>query len=314
MLKVSEQDLDVLKQFERSFAADCQRCFNLRFCDPTYAIYNLKFLHKLGNTIEYTPVPPTQTIIASAVSEKDWITILKHCDITRHTVLNLAKMSGISPHSISAIISKYQILTSEFIRSNYEWIDWRSVSENERISVDVLLEHKNNIDWVSVSRQRRTICELLSIEHLVDWDVIVDTSDTFDAEFVRTFQWTIHFGKLSTKRLSAETILEFADSLEMSRVSINIPIDCIPFVDTVKDVIDWRVFIEVNEVFTYEFVATFYMYIDFEILSSKYLCVNILDHFANVINWTKIYRSRKYSPSIKKQFASRMWWDKLLQL
>lgn len=311
---VTATDLNILKRFSRSFTADCTRCPQLRFSDPVYATYNLEFLHRLGDMVGYTPLPPTRGIIDAAARAQDWVAIFKHCDITNLVLRDLCTMSGLLPETVSAIVSEYQPLTTEFIRSNYECIDWKCVSVNGRISVHVLLEYSNRVDWVSVSRQNRTVDELLVVEHLVDWDVVVDTRDVFDARFVRTFQWTINFDKLSSKTLSAETIVEFADSLNMALVSQSVPADCIRFIDTVKDVVDWKVLVESHKMFTYEFVTAFYRYIDFDLLSSKYLDIETLDHFANVLNWTKIHRSRKYAPCIKKQFASRMWWDKLLQL
>lgn len=315
MLKlITEADLNILKQFSKSFTTDCTQCPQLRFLNPMYVTYNLEFLHRLGDMVEYTPLPPTRAIMNAAACAQDWIAIFKHCDVTDLVLGDLCRLSGLLPDTVYEIVSEYQPLTSAFIRSNYRCIDWKHVSVNGRVSVNVLLEYDKEVDWVSVSHQPRTIEELLLIEHLVDWDAVVDSRDVFDARFVRTFQWTINFDRLSSKTLFAETIVEFADSLNMELVSQGVPTDCIPFIDTVKDVINWRVLVESHEILTYKFVAAFYKYIDFDLLSSKYLDIETLDHFANVLNWTKIHRNRKYAICIKKQFASRMWWDKLLQL
>jgi len=315
MLKViAREDLNLLQRFPKSFAADCKRHPELRVSDPVYTVYNLEFLIRLPNSTRYTPLPPTQEILATAACTNNWPAVFKHCDLTNFAFEDLCQMSGLANPAVSAVISRYQPLTDEFIRSNYVWIDWQLVSINERISVDVLLNHRETVDWMAVSQQARSVEELLVVEHLVDWEVVVDSRSMFDVQFVRTFQWTINFAKLSTKILSPQTIVEFADYLDMDLVSQTIPVDALHVVDTVKDVIDWTVLINSHKTFSAEFVAAFYRYIDFNALSSKYLDVETLDQFANVLNWTKIHRNKKYSYTTKKRFATRMWWDKLLQL
>jgi len=314
MLKaIGQEDLNLLQRFSKSFANDCVRHPYLRFSDPVYTLYNIEFLHRLPDTTHYTPLPPTQEMLKSTHTD-DWLAIFRHCDLTNFALEDLCRMSSLTEHTVCTVLSRYQPLTSEFIQSNHDWMNWEFVSMNERISVGVLLRHETAVDWIAFSRQARSVEELLCVEHLVDWDVVVDSRSVFDVQFVHTFQWTINFAKLSTKILSPQIIVQFADYLDMGLVSQTVPIDSIHFVDTVKDVIDWSVLISSHKAFSPEFVAAFYRYIDFDALSSTYLDTETLDRFANVLNWTKIHRNKRYSHNTRKQFATRMWWDKLLQL
>jgi hypothetical protein len=290
--RVSADDVRLMAKFTRHLAASCTTSATLRtlFPWPECIPYSNESLEKIGECTDYTPIPPTDMMLTNITQE-----VLRHCDI-----VSVPSEKWIHTTRDWITISRFQPLTAEFVETHKAHIVWSEVSRNQRVTTTFLLENKDYVEWDAVSRTiniwRRDPSELVIIEHLIDWSVVSKTNDCFSHKFVETFAEVLDWHVLSTSILEPATLTEFADYIDWTLYA-----QTHGYIDaSLLRQLTQRICTRVESVRTEKWWT----------MATKNLLFTdeMLDEFANVVDWRVVARSKKYSPDTKQRFASRMWW------
>lgn len=291
---VSEADVRLMALFTRRLQQACTTSPFLRtmFMHPETAPYTLSTLRRMGDCADYVPLPPTEEMLRQLGNPCNANTIFKQCDIVA-----IPSEKWIA-HAQWDVISRFQPLTQELTQElvDAHAIVWDEVARNKRVPVNIFLENFKNINFEIVSRTidiwKRSVDELAAIEHLLHWDVVSASNDCFPHAFVRAFADVLDWAVLSTSILEPATLTEHAEYIDWTayvQTHAHIDIETLRHLcehdDTVRSKKWWR-------------------------LATKHLVFTdeMLDEFANMVDWSAIAKSKKYAADTKRRFASRMWW------
>ena len=117
-------------------------------------------------------------------------------------------------------ISKYVILSEEFIRTFQKKLSWTSICTKQRLSEDFIREFKNKIYWHSLSRYQ-TLSEdfIREFKDDVEWVPISkyqQLSDDFLVEFKRKIDWGDYF---RSQKASFAIIKKFILNSDVEKLS-----------------------------------------------------------------------------------------------
>ena len=117
-------------------------------------------------------------------------------------------------------ISKFQILSEDFIREFQYRVDWNSISKYQKLSEDFIREFKDKIDWNNITTYQKLSEEFIrEFQCKVDWESI-SRNQKLSEDFIREFQCEVDWESISKyQKLSENFIREFQDKIDWLSVS-----------------------------------------------------------------------------------------------
>ena len=117
-------------------------------------------------------------------------------------------------------ISKFQILSEDFIREFQNRVNWGYISVNQKLSDGFIGEFKNKINWTYISYHQNLSKNFIrKFANKVDW-IYISNNQKLSEDFIREFQYKVDWYCISKyQKLSENFIREFQDKIDWLSVS-----------------------------------------------------------------------------------------------
>ena len=107
------------------------------------------------------------------------------------------------------LISKFNLLSEEFIRGNSDKVYWEHISQYQKLSEEFIKENSDKVDWNNISKYQKLSEKFIrDFSTRVVWDV-VSCYQKLSEEFIREFSNKVNWRCISKyQKLSEEFIRE----------------------------------------------------------------------------------------------------------
>lgn len=139
-------------------------------------------------------------------------------------IKNLEKEYGKSISEFNEIdwgyISRYQVLSEDFMREYQYKINWRYISAYQMLSEDFIREFKDKINWIFTSHYQKLSENIIrEYQDKVNW-VDISAYQKLSEDFIREFQYKVIWKYISqSQKLSEDFIREFQDRVHWYFIS-----------------------------------------------------------------------------------------------
>jgi hypothetical protein len=203
-------------------------------------------------------------------------------------------------------ISKYQILSEDFIRKFKNKVNWEYISQYQKFSKDFIREFQDKVNWSMISTYQKFSEDFIrEFQDKVNWRR-VSKCQKFSEDFIREFQHKVDWRRVSIyQKLSEDFIREFQHKVDWRRISIFQKISE-DFIREFKNKVDWR-YISKYQKLSEDFISEFqdeifldvkslsWLYKDKEFLKQQVIDCQLYECYDEYFIAYKGIRSDRYS-------------------
>lgn len=133
--------------------------------------------------------------------------------------LSIKSLSVINKDGCFNAISKFQVLTHDFIREHKHDVDWENISKCQILSEDFIREFINEVNWYCISAYQKLSENFIrEFKDRVNWTNI-SKHQKLSEDFIREFQNEVYWDYISKyQKLSEKFIIEFKEQISLEYI------------------------------------------------------------------------------------------------